>query len=212
MSEIVLYDYWRSSASYRVRIALHLKNLPFRAVSIDLVGGQQRSDDHLKRQPQGLVPALQIDGKILTQSLAIIAFLDSLVSTPHMMPRDVMAKARVQSLSYALAMEVHPICNLAVVNHVAEITGGGDPVKLAWMQRFISAGLAAFETNLQTPETGSFCHGDTPGMADCCLIPQLYNANRWGVSYSAHENICRIEQSCQKLAGFKNAHPDNYKP
>lgn len=212
MSKIVLYDYWRSSASYRVRIALHLKNLPFTSVSIDLVNGKQRSKSHLQRHPQGLVPAIEIDGEIFTQSLAIIDFLDSITKEPPMLPQDSREKARVQALSYTLAMEVHPICNHTLLNHIASLTEDGEAVKKGWANKSISSGLSAFEARLNDQATGDFCHGNTPSMADCCLIPQLYNAQRWDVSYHQHKNICRIESNCQKLPAFSAAHLDKYKP
>lgn len=213
MSKIILFDYWRSSASYRVRIALWLKGLPFSAVPVDLTMGQQSSAEHLKRQPQGLVPALQVDGKLYTQSLAIIEYIDQLSKQTKLLPENPQERAHVQSLSHLIAMEIHPVCNLKVINHVAKLVDGdSQEIKIAWNQNFIAPGLLALERSLNNSLTGQFCHGDTPGMADCCLIPQLYNARRWGVDYSAHKQICKIEESCRELVAFQSARPDMYKP
>lgn len=212
MTDIILYDYWRSTASYRVRIALCLKNLHFSTVSVDLLGGQQRSAQHLKRHPHGLVPAIEIDGRMLTQSLAIIQYLDAKSEQVPLLPDDPLARARVQALSYAIAMDIHPICNISVANHVVDITGGGNDAQIAWMHRFIGAGLRAFERSLDHPDTGRFCHGDMPSMADCCLIPQLYNAERWGFDFSGLDRILAIKGACAELAEFGKAHPDLFKP
>lgn len=213
MMTITLFDYWRSSSSYRVRIALWLKGLSFSVKPVDLLRSEQKSKDHLRRQPQGLVPAIEIDGEIFTQSLAIIEYIDQLSSVGKLIPNDPVERAHVQAMSQTIAMEIHPICNLRVVNHVAELMGGdSSKVKRHWMQHFIASGLQELELSLNSGATGSFCHGDQPSMADCCLIPQLYNATRWGVDYTAHEQICQIKKSCLELEAFQNAHPDRYNP
>ncbi|MEE2866135.1 MAG: maleylacetoacetate isomerase, partial [Pseudomonadota bacterium] len=169
--DIVLYDYWRSSASYRVRIALNLLKLDVDYRPVNLLTRAHLEDDYLALNPQGLLPALIVDGKTLTQSLAIIEYLHATTPGSTLMPDDVDGQYRVRQLSYAIAMEIHPVCNLGIVGHVAELTGGGDDAKKAWMQRFIGKGLAAFENLLD--DNGPFCHGETPSMADCCLMPQL---------------------------------------
>ena len=212
MGKVVLYDYWRSSASYRVRIALNLKGIEYTARSVDLLTSQHKSLEHLKKQPQGIIPAIDIDGITLTQSLAIIEYLDETRPGAFLMPNDAVARARVRAISHAIAMEIHPVCNLAVVKHVESLVGGGDETKIKWMQRFIRSGLFGIEAYLADGQTGQFCHGDGPSMADCCLIPQLYNANRWGAEYSDLKAICAIEQACSELAAFQNAHPDNNQP
>jgi maleylacetoacetate isomerase len=204
--DIVLYDYWRSSASYRVRIALNLLKLEAEYRPVNLLTRAHLDDDYLALNPQGLLPALIVDGKTLTQSLAIIEYLHATTPGSTLMPEDVDGQYRVRQLSYAIAMEIHPVCNLGIVGHVAELTGGGDAAKKAWMQRFIGKGLAAFETLLD--DNGPFCHGDTPTMADCCLMPQLYNANRWGVDVSGFPKILRAAAAAEALDAFKNAHPD----
>lgn len=212
MSQVILHDYWRSSASYRVRIALALKGIGYENAAVDLLSAAHKSSVHLDRNPQGLVPALSIDGQVLAQSLAIIEYLDETRPDIRLLPDDPVERARVRTLSHAIAMEIHPICNMHVVKHVAGLTNGGEETKLAWMQHFISAGLSAFEKLLGHPSTGRFCHGDQPSMADCCLIPQLYNARRYDVSLDGFERITAIEKACAELAPFQAAHPDTVGP
>lgn len=207
MDQPVLYDYWRSSASYRVRIALNLSGIAYKAEVIDLLKGAHSQALHLQRNPQGFVPALEIDGLMLTQSLAII---DYIIETRgvSLLPEDPGGRARVRALAHAIAMDIHPVCNLSVVNHVMELTGGGDDVRVEWMRRFIGKGLGAFEALLEHPSTGVFCHGDIPGLADICLIPQIYNAERWGVDISGLKRIAAIRAACDKIPAFAMAHPD----
>jgi maleylacetoacetate isomerase len=208
MHDITLYDYWRSSASYRVRIALNLKGLSYSSVSVNLLKHEQKSPEHLKRNPQAIVPAIDIGDKTLTQSLAIIEYLDEIYPRVPLLAQDAEGRARIRTLSYAIAMEIHPVCNLSVVSHVAELAGGGDQTKIDWMQKFIGQGLAAFERYLDDPATGTYCHGDKVSMADCCLIPQLYNARRWGANYGGLKKICAIEEACSQIKAFDDAHPD----
>lgn len=211
-SEIKLYDYWRSSSSYRVRIALNLKGISYTTVPVDLLKNQQNLPQHLARHPQGILPCIAIDGHILQQSLAIIEYLDETRKQGSLLPGDPIARARVRTLSYAIAMEIHPLCNLSVVNHAGKTAVNSASFKKDWMQHFISKGLAAFEVYLKENETGEFCHGDDISMADCCLIPQVYNARRWGVDLSEFENIVRISNICEKIPAFADARPDNHKP
>ena len=203
MTRPVLYDYWRSSASYRVRIALRLLGIDFERVPVNLLSGEQKAAPHLARNPQGLVPVLDIDGQRLTQSLAIVEYLAETHPDQHLLPPDLLGRARVRALSYAIAMDIHPICNTGTVNHVLEITGGGDPVRRAWMGKFIGDGLAAFERLLDNPATGRFCHGDRPTMADICLIPQVHNARRWQVDIGKLTRIDAIVSACERLPAFE---------
>ena len=203
-----LYDYWRSSAAYRVRIALGLAGRPFDRVKVDLVAGEHNSDDFRSINPLAAVPALEIDGKVFTQSLAIIEYLHSLHPDAGLMPADALAQYRVRQLSYAVAMDIHPICILRVANHAAEIAGGGDKVKRAWMNRFIREGLVALEGLLQEDDGAVFCFGDRPTMADCCLVPQLYNADRWGTRYDDLARISAVAERCKPLSAFADAYPD----
>ncbi|MGH6761134.1 MAG: maleylacetoacetate isomerase [Phyllobacterium sp.] len=206
MSETVLYDYWRSSASYRLRIALGLLTEPYRKVAVDLLKHEQKSAEHLGRNPQGLVPVLDIDGQRLTQSLAIIEYLDE-TRPAGFLPKNALGRERVRALSYAIAMEIHPVCNLRVMSELMTLSGDTDEIRRDWMRKFIGEGLAAFERLLDDPQTGLFCHGDRPTMADICLIPQLYNARRWDVDLSGLYRILQIEKSCKLLPAFVDAYP-----
>lgn len=221
MSDVVLYDYWRSSASYRVRIALGLVNIPYRTVPVDLLAGIHKAPDYLNRNPQGLVPALEIDGIMITQSISIIEYLDETRPGQGLLPADPLARQHVRALSHAIAMDIHPVCNLGVVRHVMDMASahGTDPdaTRLDWMTKYIGTGLAAFEAMLAKSEVGAssntggdgaFCHGNRPSMADICLIPQLYNARRWDVNIARFPRIRAIEQSCAFIEAFANAHPD----
>lgn len=202
MTRPVLYDYWRSSASYRVRIALNLLGIDFDRVPVNLLAGDQKSAAHLARNPQGLVPVLDIDGTRLTQSLAIIEYLDETRPGSGLLPDDAPGRARVRALSCAIAMDIHPVCNLGTINHVLALTGGGDAERSAWMGKFIGEGLLAFEIMLDHPQTGRFCHGDQPSMADLCLVPQLANARRWNVDISALARIAEIALHCEQISAF----------
>ncbi|AWC25961.1 Maleylpyruvate isomerase (plasmid) [Aminobacter sp. MSH1] len=211
MSETVLFDYWRSSASYRVRIALNMLGEEFRSVSVDLLAKDQKSALHLARNPQGLVPVLDIDGHAFTQSLAIIEYLDE-TRAAGFLPPDPVGRQRVRQLSYAIAMEIHAVCNTGVVAELMRVAIDGEAARDAWMQKFIGDGMAAFETLLNHPATGKFCHGDTPGMADFCLAPQVYNARRWSVDLSSMPRVLEIAGRCEQLGAFAKAHPDRVKP
>lgn len=202
----VLHDYWRSSACYRVRIALNLKGIPYRPNPVDLPAGEHRAPEHRARNPQAAVPVLDIDGLRLTQSLAIIEYLDETRPNPALLPPDPAGRARVRALAQVIAMEIHPLCNLSVANRIAEL--GGEAARLPWMREHIGRGLDAFEALLARPDTGRFCHGDGPGLADCCLVPQLYNARRWGLDPGTWPTIARIDAACASIPAFAAAHPD----
>lgn len=204
-----LYDYWRSSASYRVRIALNLLGLGYVPVPVNLIEGAQRAPENLARNPQGLVPSLDIDGMMLTQSLAIIEYLND--THGGLLPQDAPGRARVRALSYAVAMEIHAVCNLRV-GRFAEAASGGAITMADWQKKFIGDGLAAVEAMLDHPATGRFCHGDTVSMADLCLLPQVYNAHRWGVDVTSLLQISRIAGELQSIPAIAAAHPDMVKP
>jgi maleylacetoacetate isomerase len=205
MGEVVLHDYWRSSACCRVRIALNHLGIPYRTVPVNLLEGGHKTADYLALNPQGLVPTLEIDGLVLTQSLAIIEYLAETRPDAGILPRDPVERHHVRALSYAIAMDIHPICNTHVVAHVVELTGDQGS-RQAWMLRFIGQGLANVERMLDG-RSGRFCCGDQPTMADFCLIPQVYNARRWGVDLAPFHRILAIEDACLAQAAFKDAYP-----
>ncbi|MCF6232927.1 MAG: maleylacetoacetate isomerase [Rhodobacteraceae bacterium] len=211
MSDTVLFDFWRSSASYRLRIALNLAGIAYRSVVIDLTTGAHKSPEHMARNPQGFVPVLDIDGRRLTQSLAILEYLDT-TRDMGLLPTDPAARAAVQALAHSVAVDVHPVCNLQVAAFAAKLTGDRDGVREEWMGRFIRPGLEAFETLLGGFEQAPYCCGDTPGLADICLMPQLYNARRWEVDFADLTRIVGVEAACSRIAAFGDAHPDQARP
>lgn len=200
---ITLYDYWRSSASYRVRIALNLAGLDWRSVAVDLAGGAQRAGDHLARNPQGLVPVLEIDGHRFTQSLAIIEYLDETRGL-GLLPADAPGRTRVRALAHAVAMEIHPICNLRVARYAADHSAGGITME-GWMQTFIAPGLAALE---QMVDDGDYCYRSSVTLADLCLVPQLYNARRWNIDLTPLPRLAHIGAHLDTLPAFKAALPE----
>lgn len=205
MTETVLYDYWRSSASYRVRIGLNLADIVYRTEPVDLVSGEHRLADHLSRNPQGFVPVLDIDGRRLTQSLAILEYLDETCGL-GLLPEEPLERARVRALTHVLAIDVHPVCNLSVVRYAIEQTAD-ESLRDRWMGRFIGAGLIAFEAHLADFQAAPFCTGSSPSLADICLVPQLYNARRWSVDYRHCVRICAIENACKHHPAFIAGHP-----
>ena len=204
-----LYDYFRSSAAYRVRIALNLKGLAPEREFVHLRKGVQRGEDYLAVNPQGLVPALVTDdGKVLTQSLAIVEYLDETVPSPPFLPRSPAERARVRSLAQAIACDIHPIDNLRVLRYLLHTVGVEEAQKDAWYKYWIDVGLEALELQLsRDPATGRFCHGDAPTLADICLVPQLANARRVDMDLSPYPTLVRIDAECRKLPAFANAAP-----
>jgi len=207
MSDIILYDYWRSSASYRVRIALNLKNIPYQAHSVDLLSTEQISK-YREQNPQGYVPALVIDGSFLTQSLSIIAYLDETRPDITLLPDGATARQRVRAMAHIIAMDIHPVCNLNVARHAVKKMNGGDEEREAWMQHFILKGLEPLEELITDTGPGDFCYGNQPSLADICLIPQLYNANRWDADFSHLKRITAVSEKCAELEAFQMAYPE----
>ena len=208
--ELILHDYWRSSAAYRVRIALNLAALNYERSVVDLLNADHKDESFIALNPQGLVPALSIDGHVLSQSLAIIEYLSE-TRNLGLIPDHPMERWRVRAISYCIAMEIHPICNLSVSQLVHELSERKISIK-EWMHEFIPKGLAAVERYLGHSETGKYCHGDSVTMADVCLVPQVYNAKRWDISLTKYPIISQITSRLEKLDEFQRAHPNNFKP
>ncbi len=206
--DIILHDYWRSSAAYRLRIGLNLLGLPYKSHPVDLGAGEQIAPANLSRNPQGLVPTLEIDGATLTQTLAILEYLDE-VHAAGFLPKDPIGRAKVRALSYAVAMETSPICNLRVARHAVAQSGGSLKTE-AWMGHFITLGLSGLEAMLRP--NSPYCYGDQITMADICLVPQIYNARRWRVDLAAFPTISAISSRLEAIPAIAAAHPDRAKP
>ena len=206
-----LYTFFRSSASYRVRIALNLKGIGCEQAPIHLRrgGGEQLSAAYRAINPQALVPALEDDGRILTQSLAIIEYLDEKHPNPPLLPQDPADKAIVRSMALVIACEVHPIQNLRVLNYVKATYHQTDEQVNQWAQHWIDLGLDALQAMIVAqPKRAKFCFGDTPTLADICLIPQLGNARRYGCDLAKYPTILAIESNCNALPAFADAAPE----
>lgn len=205
-----LYDYWRSSASYRLRIALALIGEPYASIPVNLLEGEQRGSENLARNPQGLVPTMEIDDLTLTQSLAILEYLDE-TRKAGFLPVTPAGRARVRALAYAIAMEIHPVCNLHVARHAVGASNGAITTE-AWMLHFIRHGLEAVEEMLNRGGSGRYCNGDSVTLADICLVPQIYNACRWGIDLEPFARIRTIMAALEELPAVQAAHPDRWKP
>jgi maleylacetoacetate isomerase len=204
-----LYDYFRSSAAYRVRIALELKGQAPERVFVHLRKGAQRAGDYLAVNPQGLVPSLVTDdGDVLTQSLAILEWLDETHPVPPLLPKDPAGRARVRSLALAIACDIHPLDNLRVLNYLTGTLGVTEAQRAGWYKYWIDVGFEALETRLaRETATGRFCHGDAPTIADVCLVPQMANARRVDFDFGPYPTLARIEAACLALPAFAAAAP-----
>jgi maleylpyruvate isomerase len=206
-----LYTFFRSSASYRVRIALNFKGLSYEQAPIHLRrgGGEQLSPAYCKINPQALVPALEDDGRIFTQSLAIIEYLDERYPEPPLLPSDAADRALVRSMALLIACEVHPIQNLRVLNHLKSDHKQSEDDTIRWARHWIDLGFSALEPMvISAPKQGKFCFADTPTLADICLVPQLANARRFGVNLSRYPRLLEVGATCMSLPAFVDAAPE----
>ena len=212
MSDIKLYSYWRSSAAFRVRIALNLKHLRYEIVPVNLIssdGGQQHSADFHQVNPQELVPALVDGGRVIRQSLAIIEYLDESYDGAKLLPSSARERARARGLAQLIACDIHPLNNLRVLQYLEHEDNMPQIERERWAQHWIKLGMAAYEDMLVTnPSTGDYSEGDIPSIADCCLVPQVFNAQRFGVDLAPYPEIRRVAANCMKLPEFEAARPE----
>jgi len=209
---LTLYSYWRSSASYRVRLALNLKGLDYSIRPVHLVrnGGEQFAPDYARLNPQRLVPTLVDGNAVLTQSMAMLEYLEEGYPEPALLPPEAPARARVRAIANAVACEIHPLNNLRVLKYLVSELGLDEKRKLEWYRHWTQNGLAAVEAMLsESPDTGRFCHGDQPTIADCCLLPQVYNAHRFDCDTAALATIRRICAAMEALEPVRQAAPEN---
>ncbi|RED45765.1 maleylacetoacetate isomerase [Aestuariispira insulae] len=207
-----LYTYWRSSAAYRVRIALNLKGIAYEEAFVHLVrdGGDHLKAAYAALNPQKLVPSLELeDGTVLTQSLAMIDYLEETHPTPALLPDQAVGRARVRGLAQQIACDIHPVNNLRILKYLTGEMGLSDADKTTWYRHWVEVGFEALENSLaNSTETGRFCHGDQPGLADCCLVPQVYNARRFDVDMARYPVLAGIDAACLELEAFRQASPE----
>ncbi|MBV7410871.1 maleylacetoacetate isomerase [Maritimibacter sp. DP1N21-5] len=201
-----LYTYWRSTTSYRLRIALNLKGIDYESAPVNLVAGAQREAGYAAVNPGLGVPALELeDGRVLTQSMAILDWLEEVQPEPALLPRDPVDRAHVRAAAFGIATDIHPVNNLRVIGRLKAMGHGPDETT-AWMNHWMSEGFTAFQSLIR-PDT-PFCFGETPGLADLCLVPQLYNAHRWGTDLDPFARLTEIEARCLALPAFQAARPE----
>ena len=212
MDRLCLYSYWRSSAAYRVRIGLNLKGLPYEIMAVHLVrdGGEQHSEAFREANPQQLVPVLQHGQRMLRQSMSILEYIDEIWPERPLLPATARDRQRVRALSQVIACDIHPLNNLRVLQYFENEWGVPQAERETWARHWMADGFAAFEALLHDhPSTGAFCDGDVPTMADCCLVPQVYNARRFGLDLAPYQTVVRIEQACLAMPEFDAARPEN---
>ena len=204
-----LYTFFRGSSPFRVRIALNLKGLAYDSASVHLAKGEQRKPPYSAINPQSLVPALVLDdGQVLTQSLSIIEYLDESHPQPPLLPKDALGRARVRMLALIVACEIHPLNNARTLAHLRKVMSQTEDQVNAWYRHWVADGLAKVEASLNHfPGTGRFCHGDSPTLADCCLVPQVFNAKRFECDTKPYPTVMRIFDECMKLEAFDRAQP-----
>jgi maleylacetoacetate isomerase len=211
MTAVLLHDYYRSSAAYRVRIALNWKGVEYQRHSVNLADGEQKDAAYRALNPQGFVPMLEIDDHRLTQSLAIIDYLDATHPDPPLLPRDPVGVAQVRAMALTVACDIHPLNNLRVLKYLSRELGQSQEARDAWYRHWVTEGLEALEAMART-SAGDFLFGDTVTLADICLVPQLYNADRWGVSLAAMPRIRAIRAALDAVPAVAAAHPDRHAP
>ncbi|BBB12042.1 maleylacetoacetate isomerase [Sphingopyxis sp. FD7] len=209
MTNLILHDYFRSSASFRVRIALNLKGLDYERVEVSLIAGEQRSDAYLEQNAQGFVPMLVVDGEPIIQSMAIIDWLDRAFPQPRLIPDDPMPRAVALARAQVIASDIHPLNNLRVLKYLKRDLGLNEQTKDRWYRHWIVQGFDALEA---MAGDGKFLGGDAPGIADCCLVPQMYNARRFETPLDDYPRLVAIDAACMELDAFQKAHPDAVKP
>ncbi|HEY2068210.1 MAG TPA: maleylacetoacetate isomerase [Rhizomicrobium sp.] len=209
--DVTLYGYFRSSAAFRARIALNLKGLKPENKFVHLLkdGGQQHGAEYKAVNPQEIIPTLVHDGHTIGQSLAIIEYLDEMYPEPPLLPKGAAGRARVRQLAYAVACDIHPVNNLRVLLYLRDTFDAAEETRAEWQRHWIALGFAALETLLQSPETGRFCHGDTPTLADICLIPQMANARRVNLDLTPYPALTRVEATALAHPAFDAALPKN---
>jgi maleylacetoacetate isomerase len=209
MAEAVLYDFWRSSAAYRVRIALNLKGIAYRSQAVDLTSGDQRAESFRQLNPQGFVPALAIGGELLTQSLAIIDYLDALAAEPRLVPQEPLARAKTMAKALVIAADIHPVNNLRVLNYLRAEFGADEPAVGQWYRHWIAEGFDALEA--MAPASGLF-GGNEPDLADVCLVPQMYNARRFELDLAPWPRLAGIDAVLREIPAFAAAAPEAVRP
>ena len=209
---VELYTYWRSSAAFRARIALNLKGVAYQPRVINLVrdGGEQNKVEYRRLNPNGRVPTLVHDGQVVTQSMAILEYVNEVFPMPPLLPPDAAGRARVRALAQIIVSDVQPLQNTSVTQYLSDTVRLEKPQIQAWLREWIGRGLVVIEAELaSSPNTGKFCHGDTPTLADCCLYPQVFSSRRFGVDPDAYRTISRIARECDRVDAFVQAAPDN---
>lgn len=208
MMKLVLHDYFRSSASFRVRIALNLKGADYERVEVSLIAGEQRSDAYLEQNAQGFVPMLVVDGEPIIQSMAIIDWLDRAYPEPRLIPDEAMPRTVALAQAQVIASDIHPLNNLRVLKYLTKDLGLNEQTKDRWIATWITQGFEALEAMAGATR---YLGGDAPGIADCCLVPQMYNARRFDVPLDAFPRLVEIDAACMELSAFQQAHPDAVK-
>ena len=211
MSKPLLFDYYRSSASYRVRIALALKGVEYDRIEVNLLDGAQAAPEYRARNPQGLVPMLEVDGRRIVQSLAIVDWLDALYPEPPLYPADSADRAHVLSLALAIACDVHPLNNLRVLRYLAGPVGAAEDARNLWYRHWVAEGLGALEA-MAAERSGRFLFGDAPTAADLCLVPQMFNARRFDVPLDPYPTLVRVDAEAAAHPAFAAAHPERFSP